>query len=172
MDVPADLGDPAPDLGDLMHVAFRRLRHRWSHQLAPFELTPYQFRALQAVSGGGHGHGHGDHGACAGHPRCEEAGRHVEEGLRLKDIADRLRIAPRSATEVIDQLEAKGLVERRADPSDRRATRISLTEAGVRLRGEVRDARRREAGDYFSALSRSDQAELARLLTELVRAQE
>ncbi|MDD0859754.1 MarR family transcriptional regulator [Arthrobacter alpinus] len=40
--------------------------------------------------------------------------------VRLKDLAERLRIAPRSATEVVDQLEAKGLVRREADPSDRR----------------------------------------------------
>ncbi|MGW9551319.1 MarR family winged helix-turn-helix transcriptional regulator [Citricoccus zhacaiensis] len=168
-------GGPAaetPDLGDLMHAAFRRLRHRWSHQLAPFDLTPYQFRALQAVGGGAHGHGPDGHGTCAEHRRCQEAGRHIEEGLRLKDIADRLRIAPRSATEVIDQLEAKGLVERRPDPADRRATRISLSGAGVQLREDVREARRREAGDYFSVLSQPDQAELARLLTELARAQE
>ncbi|MEV4902107.1 MarR family transcriptional regulator [Citricoccus sp. NPDC055426] len=150
----------SPDLGDLMHAAFRRLRHRWSHQLAPFELTPYQFRALGTVGGGGRDHSHAEH---------ERAAR---EGLRLKDIADRLRIAPRSATEVIDQLEAKGLVERRPDPADRRATRIKLTPAGLALRDEVREARRREAGDYFSALSQRDRAELARLLAELVRGQE
>lgn len=155
-------GPPAetPDLGDLMHAAFRRLRHRWSHQLAPFELTPYQFRALGTVGGGGHGPSHHEHE------------RTAEEGLRLKDIAERLRIAPRSATEVIDQLQAKGLVERRPDPADRRATRISLTPAGLALRDEVREARRREAGDYFAVLSQRDRAELARLLGELVRGQE
>lgn len=147
----------SPDLGDLMHAAFRRLRHRWSHQLAPFELTPYQFRALGAVGGGGRGHSHDEHERAA------------EEGLRLKDIAGRLRIAPRSATEVIDQLEAKGLVERRPDPADRRATRIKLTPEGLALRDEVHEARRREAGDYFSALSQRDRTELARLLGELVR---
>lgn len=153
----AENAPEGPDLGDLMHAAFRRLRHRWSHQLAPFELTPYQFRALGTVGGGGHGRSHEVHERAA------------EDGMRLKDIAERLRIAPRSATEVIDQLEAKGLVERRPDPDDRRATRISLTPAGLALRDEVREARRREAGDYFSALSQRDRAELARLLGELVR---
>jgi DNA-binding MarR family transcriptional regulator len=170
MDVPGPDGDPTPDLGDLMHVAFRRLRHRWSEQLAPFELTPYQFRALQAVGGGAHGHAHGAHGA---HGQAHGGHDEVDtEGLRLKDIADRLRIAARSATEVVDQLEAKGLVERRPDPADRRATRIRLTGAGVGLRDTVREARRREAGDYFAVLSQPDQAELRRLLTELVRGQE
>lgn len=149
-----------PDLGDLMHAAFRHLRHRWSRQLAPFDLTPFQFRALGTVGGGGRGRSPHEHERAA------------EEGLRLKDIAERLRIAPRSATEVIDQLEAKGLVERRPDPADRRATRISLTPDGLALRGRVREARRREAGDYFAVLSQRDRAELARLLAELVRDQE
>lgn len=36
--------------------------------------------------------------------------------IRLKDLAERLRIAPRSATEVVDQLEVKGLVRRDPDP--------------------------------------------------------
>lgn len=146
-----------PDLGDLMHAAFRRLRRRWSLQLAPFDLTPYQFRALGVVGGGGPGMSHADHERAAA------------EGLRLKDVAERLRIAPRSATEVIDQLEAKGLVERGSDPADRRATRIRTTPAGADLRDAIRRARRREAGDYFSALSAADRAELARLLGRLAQ---
>ena len=52
MPAPADSPVSTPDLGDLMHVAFRRLRRGWSEQLAPFDLTPYQFRALQALAGG------------------------------------------------------------------------------------------------------------------------
>jgi DNA-binding MarR family transcriptional regulator len=159
MPASADPSVPAPDLGDLMHVAFRRLRRGWSEQLAPFELTPYQFRALQAVARGPHGHDVPD--------LVVEAEGAV--GLRLKDLAERLRIAPRSATEVVDQLQAKGLVDRRPDPADRRATRIVLTEAGVRVRERVREERRRQAGDYFSVLSAPDRAELARLLAELVR---
>jgi DNA-binding MarR family transcriptional regulator len=168
---------PTPDLGDLMHVAFRRLRRGWSEQLAPFDLTPYQFRALQAVGRGPHAHDSGAHGAqahgavgAAPDPAVvEEDGEEGAEGLRLKDLAEMLRIAPRSATEVVDQLQDKGLVERRPDPVDRRATRIVLTANGARVRAQVREERRRQAGDYFSALSAPDRDELARLLTQLVR---
>ena len=184
-----------PDLGDLMHVAFRRLRRGWTEQLAPFDLTPYQFRALQAV---GRGPAWGDHAAheagvreagdltggvhdaggvvaeagdraADAHHGCAACEAASEEGMRLKDLAERLRIAPRSATEVVDQLQAKGLVGRQPDPVDRRATRIVLTEEGVRVRARIREERRRQAGDFFSVLSAPDRAELARLLAELVR---
>jgi DNA-binding MarR family transcriptional regulator len=184
---------PTPDLGDLMHVAFRRLRRGWSEQLAPFDLTPYQFRALQGVGRGPHAHDSAAQGAQAHGAVVAASGSTVEdpatpdcavaeedapeegfaekeaEGLRLKDLAEMLRIAPRSATEVVDQLQDKGLVERRPDPVDRRATRIVLTADGARVRAEVREERRRQAGDYFSVLSAPDRDELARLLTQLVR---
>jgi len=210
----ADSPLSTPDLGDLMHVAFRRLRRGWSEQLAPFDLTPYQFRALQAVARGPQGQDCPVHaGACRPelhHPEAQgmvgaagemTAGSEVDgeaedaadaadgagsdsepggsravpdaadaaEGLRLKDLAERLRIAPRSATEVVDQLQGKGLVERRPDLADRRATRIVLTEGGAQVRERVREERRRQAGDYFSVLSAPDRAELARLLAQLVR---
>ena len=127
-----------------MHAAFRGLRGRWMKQLAPFDLTPHQFRALNAVARSGDG-----------------------GGLRLKDLADALRIAPRSATEVVDQLEAKNLVQRRPDPSDRRATLITLTEQGASMRAEVREDRAREADEYFAVLSEDDRAGLERILAKL-----
>ena len=140
--------DPAA-LGELMHAAFRGLRKRWMLQLAPFDLTPHQFRALNAVA-----------------RAADSAAEAPDEGpgLRLKELADGLHIAPRSATEVVDQLAAKGLVERRTHPADRRATLLSLTDAGERLREQVREDRKREAGEFFSVLPARDRAELARIL--------
>ncbi|MER2133147.1 MAG: MarR family transcriptional regulator [Arthrobacter sp.] len=132
-------------LGELMHASFRGLRGRWMKQLAPFDLTPHQFRALNAAARSG------DDG-----------------GLRLKDLADLLRIAPRSATEVVDQLEAKNLVQRGPDPSDRRATLITLTEQGARIRSEVREDRARQADEYFAVLSEEDRAGLERILVQLL----
>jgi len=131
-------------LGELMHAAFRGLRGRWIKQLAPFDLTPHQFRALNAVARSGDG-----------------------GGLRLKELAELLRIAPRSATEVVDQLEAKNLVQRGPDPSDRRATLITLTKQGASIRSEVREDRARQADEYFGVLSEEDRAGLERILAKL-----
>ncbi len=87
--------------------------------------------------------------------------------MRLRDLAERLRIAPRSATDVVDQLESRGLVERAADPADRRAVRIRLTDGGRGLLRRVHEARRTEAADFFAVLAPADRAELARLLARV-----
>ena len=91
----------------------------------------------------------------------------TDDGLRLKDVAQRLRIAPRSATEVIDQLEKKELVVRAHDPLDRRATLVQLSPTGFELSAQVRTARRSHTEEYFGRLTAADRAELARILTQL-----
>ncbi|ALE07358.1 hypothetical protein AL755_20825 [Arthrobacter sp. ERGS1:01] len=146
--------DPA-DLGELFHAAFRGLRRTWADQLSPWDLTPHQWRALSTLLRGG-----GYSGACSGN--LSDGG-----GLRLKDLADRLRIAPRSATEVVDQLEAKGLVRREPDPTDRRATLVRATAEGEELFAKAGAERREKANEYFGRLSADDQADLARILGQL-----
>lgn len=54
----------------------------------------------------------------------------LEDGLRLTDLAARAGITAQSMGELVDDLEAKGYVERQPDPEDRRAKRIYLTERG------------------------------------------
>src|SRR5919112_77435 len=49
---------------------------------------------------------------------------------RLGDLALRLQIAPSVVSRAVVPLEQSGLVERRTDPDDARATRLGLTEAG------------------------------------------
>ena len=155
--------DDGADLGDLMHVVFRRLRRRWSAQLEPLGVTPHQVRALRGVAeGAGGGIGSGAGARAASGPVADD-----DAGVRLRDLAERLRIAPRSATDVVDQLESRGLVERAADPADRRAVRIRLTDAGRGLLRRVHEARRTEAADFFAVLAPADRAELARLLARV-----
>lgn len=54
----------------------------------------------------------------------------LEDGVRLTDLAARAGITAQSMGELVDDLEARGYVERRPDPSDRRAKRIYMTERG------------------------------------------
>ncbi|MEH1102807.1 MarR family winged helix-turn-helix transcriptional regulator [Micromonospora sp. CPCC 205561] len=119
----------------------RRLRHRTREALAPWDVTPGQSRALGVLI---------RHGA-----------------LRLSALAEHLRIAPRSATEVVDDLEARGLVRRRPDPADRRATLVTPTGEGTRAGAALYAARRAAAGDLFGGLTPADREHLARILRTL-----
>lgn len=55
---------------------------------------------------------------------------HAEDALRMSDIANRLVLSPGGATKVIDRLEDMGCVVREADPTDRRATVVRITDVG------------------------------------------
>ena len=128
-----------------MHEAFwavsRRLREQARREMEPWGIAPSQFRALNVLLG------HGE--------------------MRLSTLAEHLRIAPRSATEVVDDLQQRGLAERRPDPADRRATLVALTEQGRSTGEGVRTARAAASERLFSMLSADDRTELARILREL-----
>jgi DNA-binding MarR family transcriptional regulator len=135
--------DPAGDesLADAFGAVARQLRERSAETLAPWDITPAHLRALRMLA---------RHGT-----------------MRLSELSDRLQVAPRTATEVVDALEAGGLVRRRADPADRRAVLAEVTERGTGMLAEIRAARGTEAGRIFGRLGPADRAELARILGQL-----
>ena len=53
------------------------------------------------------------------------AGAH--EGLKQAELAEMLDLQPITLTRLVDRLCANGMIERRADPNDRRAKRLYLT---------------------------------------------
>jgi DNA-binding MarR family transcriptional regulator len=136
-------GESSSELVDAFWTVARRLRHVSAEALARWDLSPSQARALSVLA------------------------RHG--GMRPGELARHLRIAPRSATEVVDGLTDRGLVERIPDPDDRRATQLRLTDAGTRTAEGIRTSRGEELGELFGHLSATDRAELARLLGELRR---
>ncbi|NKR92783.1 MarR family transcriptional regulator [Rhodococcus hoagii] len=133
----------AEQLRDLVISTSRGLRRRWFSALEPWGLSPHEFRALRVIDG-------------------EAGGR-----PRLGDVAKALRIAPRSATEVVDRLQKRDLVERVADDVDRRAVCVRLTDSGRRLLDEMSAARDAQAADFFAGLDDHDRVELSRILDKL-----
>ncbi|SNT59697.1 DNA-binding transcriptional regulator, MarR family [Asanoa hainanensis] len=135
------------DQGESLSEAFwgvaRRLRHLNRETMAPWEVTPAQWRAINVLV---------DHGP-----------------LRLGDLAEKLHIAPRSTTEVVDDLERRGLVERHPDPADRRATLVAMTTAGTSAATAIRTARTAESERFFGSLSPADRDHLGRILHGLAR---
>lgn len=129
-------------LGDAFGAVARRLRSASMASLAAWDVTPSQMRAVRMLTS-------------------------RDGGMRSSELAHHLHIAPRSATEVIDALEAKGLVDRSPDPTDRRATLVTLTPRGVALTDEVRRARGLESERLFERLSATDRAHLERILRKL-----
>ena len=57
-----------------------------------------------------------------------------EDGLRMGEVARRARLSKQTMTTMVRLAERDGLVERRPDPGDRRATRVHLTARGRRFK--------------------------------------
>jgi DNA-binding MarR family transcriptional regulator len=58
-------------------------------------------------------------------------------GLLQKELAEILEVEPITVARLVDRLEARGMVERRADPTDRRCWRLHLTDASRPLMSEI-----------------------------------
>ncbi len=137
--------DTPETLAETFWSVSRTLRHATHTALAPLGITPGQGRALGVLL---------KHGT-----------------MRLSELSEHLRIAARSTTEVVDALEADGLVTRAPDASDRRATLVALTEHGTQIGSRLSDARLAEAEAFFGRLDERDRSELRRIL-DLLRAPE
>ena len=128
-------------LSEVFWEVARQLRETSQETLAPWDITPAHLRALRTLK---------RHGT-----------------MRLSELSDHLHIAPRSTTEVVDALESRGLVRRQADPGDRRATLVEVTEQGTGVLDAIRAARGTEAERVFGRLSPADRTHLARILRKL-----
>jgi DNA-binding MarR family transcriptional regulator len=61
----------------------------------------------------------------------------IEDGLAAAELGRRAGLEPSTMTGLLDRMERDGILSRCADPRDRRAQRIVLTEAGKRLQQPV-----------------------------------
>ena len=139
-----DAVETAPDttmeLAELFGHVTRRLRRGTGEALAPLGLSGSQARVIRLLA---------------------------DAPLRMAAIADRLAVVPRSVTDMVDGVEAAGLVVRRADPDDRRSVLVELTPAGRLLLDRLDAARHQSADHVFGVLGEAQRAELLHLLRAL-----
>ena len=98
--------------------------------------------------------------------------KHLSEqssvSLRVADLAVRADMTPQSMGELVDDLEARGYVERRPDPVDRRAKRIHLTDKGGAAAAAAERAMRKVEEHLVAVLGDAEYRRLrATLLTVL-----
>lgn len=139
--IPVATAEDDETLAEAFWTVTRKLRQRSRDALAPLGIAPSHFRAIGVLM---------RHGT-----------------MRLSELSEHLHIAPRSATEVVDALAERGLVERRPDPDDRRATLVALTPQGSELSDSIRASRAEQTDRFFDDLSAGDRAHLKRILYRL-----
>lgn len=88
-------------------------------------------------------------------------------GWRQVELADALDIEPITLCRMIDRMEESGLVERRRDPTDRRAWRIYLTEAASPVLVELTQLGHAFDGELTAGLTDAERTTLGDLLDRL-----
>ena len=98
-------------IGFLLAKAYQRACALYKEKFGNYELTPQQFGLLRFLW--------------------------EEDGITQVELSSRSQVDRTTIGGLIDRLEQSGLVERLPHPEDRRAYRISLTDAGKSLEKEL-----------------------------------
>lgn len=133
-------------IGLLLHDTARAFRYRFDAMARELGVTRQQWRALYHIS------------------------RH--EGLNQAELADLLEVERITLCRMVDRLADAGLVERRADPKDRRVWRLHLlppAHAIVDRLAEIGMELEREALSALSETERMQLVESLKRLREAVR---
>ena len=143
---------PAPhanvDLEELPGHHIRRLQQiavaMFLQETGASGVTPVQYAVLQTA---------------ANHP-----------GIDQRRLAGAVGLDTSTPAGVVDRLEARGLLERRASPDDRRVRLLHPTEEGLRVLAEVLPAMRKAQDRILAPLNGHERAEFMRMLRLLVAA--
>ncbi|MBN9419351.1 hypothetical protein ABS71_06310 [bacterium SCN 62-11] len=106
--------------------------------LADFRYTVRRFLKFSEEAAGAVGLSPQQHQALL-FARASQARR-----VTVGDLAEWLQIKPHSAAELSSRLEAAGLLERRADPEDRRRTLLCASDYGNHLLESLTEVHRQE----------------------------
>src|SRR3981081_681555 len=121
----------------LLQAAFELVHAHFAAVVAELDLAPMQAKALHELN--------------------------AEPPISMRELAERLRSDPSNITGLVDRLEARGLVERRPDPNDRRIKGLALTPPGAKLRERL-FARLYSAPASVAELSECEQRSLRDVL--------
>ncbi len=125
------------------------LREKMDAWLAPFGLTWEMFDLLASLQRSGE-----------------------RQGLRPTDLYHACMLSSGATTNRIDRAEKLGLVERKPDPTDGRASRVALTRTGRTVATKAMTEHSTRANEVAEVLSADERAQLGRLLGKLLQSLE
>jgi DNA-binding MarR family transcriptional regulator len=139
-------GDRAPQtLAFLLSQVGIHASRRFAERIAAVDLNPPLFRVLNLVA--------------------------AAEGRSQQAIAAAIEIPPSRMVALVDELEQRGLVERRPDPEDRRVRALFLTKEGRRCLTRGRQIAKRHEEELTAGMSATDRKRLLDLLQTIVNQQ-
>jgi MarR family transcriptional regulator, transcriptional regulator for hemolysin len=137
----------SPDFLFLLHDVARLIRHEADRRAAAHEMTRAQWVILIWLQ--------------------------KQPGLSQKELAEIIEVEPITIARLIDRLEARGMVERRPDPKDRRIWRLHLMPPAdpvlAELEGERADILRLLTEDMPAATQQTMIAGLQQMKATLLR---
>jgi DNA-binding MarR family transcriptional regulator len=131
--------------GFLLSWNGQRIARKFAEALEPLGLRPPHFGVLTLIN--------------------------ASPGTSQRELVERSMIDASTMVAVIDELEVKGLAERRPDPADRRRRAVYLTPQGRRTLERARKAAMDTAKDVFGPLDEHELATLTKLLRKLAGAE-
>lgn len=138
---PTGVNDAHHLLSSVIHVA-ELVQQRLESALAPTGLSLAKLGALRHLA-------------------------EADEPLALGQLAERISCVKSNVTQLIDRLEADGLVRRVPDPEDRRSVRAAITELGLERYRAGMAAMGMAESSLVTQLGPTDQQQLRSLLTQL-----
>jgi DNA-binding MarR family transcriptional regulator len=144
--VPApSAGRPGGGVAFLLAQLGSHAAERFAERIGELGLTPPQAGILSAIS--------------------------AEPGRSQQALSEQLGLIPSRVVAFVDDLEARGLVERRRNATDRRLYALHLTADGATLMRSIGQVARKHEQEFTAALTREQRANLADLLTGIATRQ-
>ena len=131
----------ADSVGFMLSTLGHALSRRFIQALQPLELHPREFAVLRAVK--------------------------ANDGQSQQTLAERLRIPPSRMVAIVDELESRGLIERRPDPGDRRVRALYVTKPGQTLLEDAFNLVVQHERAISDVLTAKERAELLALLNRI-----
>jgi DNA-binding MarR family transcriptional regulator len=132
-------------LGFLLAQLGTAAHRQFAERLARLDLHPRHFGMLSHLAG--------------------------SEGGSQQALSDALGVHRSAVVALVDELEQRGLAERRRDPADRRAYTLYLTPPGRKLLADLEQVADEHDAELLTALNASERAQLISLLQRVAESQ-